>query len=913
MTRARMPEDWGRDLAAAREVEARVHAALLAHPEISHLSDFTGEMDVLDFEFQFERQKVQVDAKAKMSRLSAEFVELWPEAPRDELFIVDETSFRELVWKEGLGYLLVEDQPRHRWHVFGPWELCLGPRRRFERLGNKKGSEFLKGKLLLDFRTASRTTAELDIDALLDVVRQSRVALRQVRAVPIRTQDELPVLPRTSKAEPELIPGPPHESQPAEEEAGKLVLEEDSRWCGLSADLVAAVKAKWGWEEPTPAQRAAIPPILHGCNVLVLAPTAGGKTEAALLPLLDLHRQRGWGEARPSILMISPLKALIDDQLERWRRATALVGATAFSWHGDVDRGAKKAFTDSPYDALLTTPESLELFLTSPSHDERALFAGLQAVVIDEVHAFVGTPRGGQLASLLERLYQFVEADFQRIGLSATVGNPEKVLDWVKGGSLRESQLVVGSAPMQGEDVSVGTYGDSEEAFTLIGEATRGHQSLVFTHSRRRAEELAHLLGVPVHHSSVSAEDRDAAVRKLREGSTPCVVATASLEMGIDIGDLDLVVHDGAPTSPSSYLQRLGRAGRKTGQRRIVFTIGEPDQLLLLLGTLARVRRGDLDHVDPQRGARLVLGQQAIAATHQVFIADRSQLHETLRWSPTFHGLNADIEATIDHLLANRWLQGDGDRLVLGAEGHQRFGGRSGIVELLATFESHAGMTVIDEAGRKVGTVDWKQFDEQEGTTALKGFILSGQPWTVVGVNRAEGIVTVRPGEHGRPPSWRGPMVEVERPTWEAVKDVLSSTEVPVQLDDRARSWLDLERANWAGRLEKSVRTADNTTVVDSFCGIQVHRAALAALTVEGHAEGATCELNAPLPVLAERSRALLDDFDAVLDDQAARVAPQLAIRYPELVPQSVLLAEARRFHVDAHGLHRFLTMLAGS
>lgn len=906
VSRARESSDWDNDLAAARPLERKVHAALDNHPRISHLADYTSEMDALDFHFRFERADVHLDLKEKWQRSGAQTADLWPETPRDELFVVDETAFRKLVWEQGLGYLLVHDRPRQRWHVFGPWELCLGPRRRFDRLGNRTGQDFLKGKLLLDFRTASATTSELEIDALLKVVRESRAALHRVRAIPVRSEADLPVLPR---------PAQPTDSNPSPARAVEPVAhpdtEPDPEWSGLSRELVNAVKAKSGWARPTAAQRAAIPAILQGRNVLILSPTAGGKTEAALLPLLDLHRQQGWGAACPSILAISPLKALLDDQLERWRSATALVGASAFAWHGDVGIDAKKAFKDDPDDALLTTPESLELLLTSPSHDERSLFAGLRAVVIDEVHAFVGTARGAQLASLLERLFQFVEADFQRIGLSATVGAPEKALGWVTGGSLREAELVVGGAPMQGEDVSIRTYADEAEALKAVTDATSDHRSIVFTRSRRRAEQLAHLMGAPVHHSSIAAEDRDAVIKALRQGSLRCLVATSGLEMGIDIGDLDLVVHDGAPTSPSSYLQRLGRAGRKTGQRRLVFTLGEPDDLLLVLGILVRVRRNGLEQVDPQRGARLVLGQQALAATCQSFIADRAQLGETLRWSPTFAGLDGDIEATIDHLLADRWLQGDGDRLVLGPKGQERFGGSRGVVNLLATFQSFAGATVVDESGRKVCTVDWSEVDERDRGRRGGGLVVSGRSWTVVRIDREEGILVVKPGEGGEPPSWRGPMVEVERATWEAVREVLGSTDVPLDADDRAHEWLRSQRATWADRLADPVRAVGASTVVDSFCGVPVHRAALAALEMDGHAEGASCELVGGLPALAQRARSLLGSFDAVLDTEAGRVAPQLQVRYPELVPPAVLLAEARRFHVDSDGLHRFLTLLA--
>jgi ATP-dependent Lhr-like helicase len=379
---------------------------------------------------------------------------------------------------------------------------------------------------------------------------------------------------------------------------------------------------------------------------------------------------------------------------------------------------------------------------------------------------------------------------------------------------------------MQGEAVSVRTYADTEDSLRVIAEAAQGHRCLVFTRSRRRSEELAHLLGVPVHHSSVSADARAETVRWLKVGSIDCVIATSGLEMGMDIGDLDLVVHDGAPSSPSSYLQRLGRTGRKaTTQRCLVFTTGETDDLLLLLGILARVRRGDLDAVSPRRGARLVLGQQAMAVVMQTFIADRHLLRETLRWSPVFAGLDRDIEATIDHLLAGRWLQSDGDRLVLGPQGQRRFGGGRATGDLVATFPSHAGATVVDENGHRIGTVDWEQVDGDDPARRLAGFVLAGRAWSVVAVNRQQGLVTVRRGERGKPPSWRGPMVEVQRATWEAVREVLAGTTVPVELDDEATRWLDQARAQWSPRLATPVRGAGATTVVGPSWGIGRPRA----------------------------------------------------------------------------------------
>lgn len=473
--------------------------------------------------------------------------------------------------------------------------------------------------------------------------------------------------------------------------------------------------------------------------------------------------------------------------------------------------------------------------------------------------------------------------------------------------------MVKAGSVMQGEDVSVRTYASPEAALPVIAGAAHGRRCLVFTRSRRRAEELAHLLGAPVHHSSVSGEDRAETVRKLRTRSVDCVVATASLEMGMDIGDLDLVVHDGAPTSPSSYLQRLGRSGRTAGsRRRLIFTTGERDDLLLLLGILARVRRNDLDPVPPRRGARLVLGQQALAATMQSFITDRHELRETLRWSPTFAGLDHDIELTIEHLLAEGWLTTDGERLVLGGKGQRRYGGARGVVNLLASFASHDGALVVDETGRHIGMVDWEQVGQGEVSSQRSAdFVLGGKEWSVTSVDRSQGVVIVRRGGRGKPPSWRGPMIEVQRATWEAVREVLAGTNVPVELDDHATRWLADARVDWAQRLAAPVREANGTTVVDGFFGAAVHRGALAALALRGTAEGATCELEAPLAVVSEQARRLLADFDEVLGTEAGRLAPRIPLAHPELVAPAVLLAEAREHHVDADGLRQFFSLLA--
>lgn len=902
-------------MTAARPTEQLVANALRSHPMISRFLDLTEELDI-DFEFVFERHLVRMDLKEKHSHLSGDYRDAWPEVPPADLFLVDEVSWRKLLWREGMGYLLIHDGPGGRWCVFGPWELALGQRRRLERLGDRGNGPFRKGKLLIDLRSAARTTRDLDVDVLLHVVRSSRASLHAVEAIPLPNDGPLPTIPKRTVMVRATVEADIVEDEPL---VGDREPARDPAWAGLSDRLVSALKAKWGWREPTVVQRSAFPVILAAQNALVLAPTAGGKTEAAVLPLLDMWQEDRWGTGGlgTSILSISPLKALLDDQLDRWRRATALVGATAFAWHGDIGADQRRAFKDDPADALLTTPESLENLLTSPSHDATRLFGNLRAVVVDEVHAFVGTPRGAQLASLLERLQQVSEAadgsgDFQRIGLSATVANPERVLDWLRGGSLREHRVVSGGSPVQGEDLSIHSYGDLDEAIRSIAGLIGDRRSIVFARSRRRSEELANGLGLPVHHSSIAAAGREGSLDDLAAGRTQSIVATSGLEMGIDIADLDLVVQDGAPTGPGSYLQRLGRAGRRTGRRRMAFTLGSSDDLLLTLGVLNRVRRGDLDPLLPQQGARLVLGQQVLAQVLQSTVVRRQLVQDLLRWSSVFAGLEADIQLTIDHLLEGGWLIDIDGRLVAGSATSARFGGPAGIARLLATFTTTEAHRVESEDGELIGFLDPTAVGDEGTKRRDSGVVLAGRSWSIVSVDSGEKLIVVRPGERGRAPSWKGPSLDISRRTWESVHEVLTGTDVPVEMDDMAQRWLEAARRAWGLRLQSPLEATDQTTMIHSFGGLAVHRAVLAALGFEGVATGPTLTVEADSARVKLRARDARAAVDSIVDAEAARLAPALPVRHPDLLPESVVLEEAREFHIDRDGIERCLDLAMG-
>src|SRR6266511_155008 len=202
-----------------------------------------------------------------------------------------------------------------------------------------------------------------------------------------------------------------------------------------------------GWRDLRPLQEAAVTPLLRGDDALLIAPTAAGKTEAAIFPLLTRMTADKWSGT--SLLYVCPLKALLNNLQPRLERYIGWIGRRAAIWHGDVGSSARKALLWDRPDVLLTTPESLESMLVSTNVDHRLFFEGLQAVVVDEVHAFAGDDRGWHLLAVLERLTHLIGRPLQRVGLSATVGNPPELLRWLQGSGhgTRPSAVVALDAP----------------------------------------------------------------------------------------------------------------------------------------------------------------------------------------------------------------------------------------------------------------------------------------------------------------------------------------------------------------------------------------------------------------------------------------------------------------------------------
>ena len=272
-----------------------------------------------------------------------------------------------------------------------------------------------------------------------------------------------------------------------------------------------------GWRELRPFQDAVISPVIDGQHLIVLAPTAGGKTEAAFFPVLSRILSESWTGL--SVLYLCPIKALLNNLDTRLQRYCRLVGRTSALWHGDVKSAARTKILRELPDCLLTTPESLEVMLVSPNVDARRMFAGIRVVIVDEIHAFAGDDRGWHLLSVLERISKLAGREVQRLGLSATVGNPETLCDWLAGtcrGPRHVFRPPPSAAAVAAPEVQLDYVGSLQNAAIVVSRLHRGEKRLVFVDSRARAEQLAAELGRLqvtnfVTHSSLSHEQRQQA------------------------------------------------------------------------------------------------------------------------------------------------------------------------------------------------------------------------------------------------------------------------------------------------------------------------------------------------------------------------------------------------------------------
>jgi ATP-dependent Lhr-like helicase len=587
---------------------------------------------------------------------------------------------------------------------------------------------------------------------------------------------------------------------------------------GLHPTLAHHLVGTLGWTELRPLQQAAIAPVVTGQDVLLLAPTAGGKTEAAAFPVLSRMAAEGWHGL--SVLYLCPLKALLNNLLPRLETYGGWTGRRVALWHGDTAASHRRSMMADPPDLLLTTPESLESMLVSVNVDHHRLFADLQAVIVDEVHAFGSSDRGWHLLAVLERLTRLCGRPLQRIGLSATVGNPEELLRWLQGSAAgNRSGVVVAPKAEQGSStVSHGSFGliqkkpeqnvqldfvgTVENAAKVIAQLYRGEKRLVFCDSKRLVEMLGAELrarGVTAHlvHASLSLDERRRAEQAFAEGRDCIIVSTSALELGVDVGDLDRVIQVNSPSTVAAFLQRLGRSGRRPGTTRncLVLALNE-DELLLAGGLLLAWSRGFVEQVTPPPEPRHIVAQQLLALCLQ-----ERRIGEKL-WQDwlALPELTISARPIANYLIEQNFVDREDGMLFIGPEAERRFGRRH-FMGLMAVFTAPPEFTVLqgrDEIGRidPVLLIDWVQ-----GPRLL---LLGGRSWRVTWTDWKRRRCFVEPAETGGRARWltsapSGISYELAR----AMRDVLLGADPPVALTRRATGILAGLRSDSIGRVRQ--------------------------------------------------------------------------------------------------------------
>lgn len=542
------------------------------------------------------------------------------------------------------------------------------------------------------------------------------------------------------------------------------------------------------WASLRPLQESAIEPLLNGEHAVLLAPTAAGKTEAAFLPLLSRMLTEDWSGL--AIVYVCPIKALLNSLEIRLREYANLVGRRVEVWHGDVLEPVRKRIRSDPPDILLTTPESLEVMLVSRKSTPTRFFSQVRAVVVDELHAFAGDDRGWHLLAVLERIDKMAGGGIQRVGLSATIGNPDDLLRWLSGSATGPRRVInpVVASPAK-STIGLDYVASIENAALVISRLHHGEKRLVFCDSRARVERLAVALrnlevNTFVSHSSLSADERHRAEEAFRDGNNCVIVATSTLELGIDVGDLDRVIQIDATYTVASFLQRLGRTGRRKGATRNCLFLATSDDGLVRAAAIIRIfAEGYVEPVLPPELPFHVLVQQIMALILQEGGIGRQAWQDWIGRLPVFASMRADeINSILDHMVAKEFLYEEAGLLSFGVEGEHKFGFRN-FMEILSVFTSPPLFRVL--CGRdEIGLVHQSTFQVKRGDSPV--LALGGRSWLVRNIDWQNRTAYVEPTTVQGNSRWLGASQPLNFRLCRAIRDVLTGAEVSGKVSKRA-------------------------------------------------------------------------------------------------------------------------------
>jgi ATP-dependent Lhr-like helicase len=538
-----------------------------------------------------------------------------------------------------------------------------------------------------------------------------------------------------------------------------------------------------GFSKPTEPQESTIPKILEGKNVLLISPTATGKTEAAFLPILSmlLHGQQGVPGIK--LLYITPLRALNRDMLERLEWWCNNLDIKLAVRHGDTETKERVRQSRSPPDILITTPETLQAILSG--WIMRQHLQQVRWVIVDEVHEMADSKRGSQLALALERLRSMMGRDFQLIGLSATIGSPDKVAQFLVGNGRSVEIVRVPVARMMRlkiifptpdeEDVQLSsqlyTHPEVAARLRIIRDYIDKHKSvLLFTNTRAVSEVLASRFKVwdidfpvSIHHGSLAKPSRIAAEKGLKSGALKGLVCTSSLELGIDVGSIDLVVQYMSPRQATRLIQRVGRSGHRIGRIAEGLIVAmDSDDTLEALAIARKSLKEDLEPVGIPPKPYDVLSHQIAGLLLKNRRLQFEEILDLFRNAYPYKDLTLDdIEKVLKYMHQRfprlAWVSFE-DKMVL--KPRQAKALFEYYFNNLSMIPEEKQFLVIDESSDSaVGVLD-EAFMAEYGKPGVK-FIIRGTPWIIQHVSEEK--VHVKPVDDptGAIPSWIGEEIPV--------------------------------------------------------------------------------------------------------------------------------------------------------
>ncbi|MEE8383565.1 MAG: DEAD/DEAH box helicase, partial [Nitrosopumilus sp.] len=534
--------------------------------------------------------------------------------------------------------------------------------------------------------------------------------------------------------------------------------------------ILESLFEKFGFSKLTEIQKKASPIILQKKDCLVIAPTGSGKTECSVIPIFSLLKNSK-KSGKIKTLYITPLRALNRDVFRRITKYAHENELTIEIRHGDTSQKDRKKIRDNPPDILITTPETLVILLTQIKMLNA--LSDLEWIVIDEVHELLASERGSQLSLSIERLEINSKYPLTKVGLSATVGNFEEAGKFVVG-TKRKCEIIRDKS-VRKYDVEVkyveGTISDvAEKIIEYFLELDLNSPILLFTNTRGEAEFLASILkekssiDIELHHGSLSKVVREETELTLREGKRGIVVCTSSLELGLDIGSIELVIHYGSPRQVSKLIQRIGRSrhNRNSSAKGLIIT-NNPDNEFEARAILDRIQEGSIEEQKIHDGSLDVLAHHLVGLSMQLGEISVEQAFEIVRRAYPFRNLQLeDLIGVLDLLDSNYLIFFDRTKMTFWKKGRAF----KYYFENLSTIPDILKFKVFDSVGKKIiGSLDQRFVGDFGDSGNI--FVLKGLQWRILNVDEKSFSVNVEPFRGGgiTVPYWEGESIPIDYKT----------------------------------------------------------------------------------------------------------------------------------------------------